>query len=1195
MILGQYSTGSREKTSNKSTDIKLTASVSNCTPEFNTIETSLIPAEININDTKFVNSSSKKCSITGSEKILPMNSISKHDLVNESSHNNNSPTISLTMNKLHITPLITSSQNGNKKVILNRKEINNIEEDQELSRAKAIALSASRIIHNQKLMQQQSSSSLNLTSIMSAALKKKTRTLNTVDPHINFDQAQRYLIEEERGRAISNDFFIPRKYEKKNTKVISQMALGEGIREAALKAKEKVTEAFRMDQLIGESSIKTIINNRDAKVDDTVQNISLNVGVLEKSIDTKSDSSNVSQISFTRVNCSGNRKYGVNPRMSPIISPSEDNESNYQNNVVIKNSQKLRLYKNEIKSEMVTSNSSQRECMNVSDSQSVSCLSVGNLEQIQITDSCNEETNSTQRHSNMSSVMLKDFNRHHGILSSIVWKRRSGFGKYSLTKAWEKRRLTLQENKLQYFKSVSGNFGETESDNVFISVGEVGYNGAGSLNTQTQYTSRLDVIDDSILSRNNNSFVENNKVSSSQVSFCVKSKRLDNIRQIWSQASLHFRQAQESIKEHFTLPLHPLALSKEDMSDCRRMSGDVTARGVIDLVKEHATIAISSPAFESSSLSMGGRSTILRTIGTNIAAPTPFSLTIFTKSNETRWKFCFETQHEQMKWVAALMEVVVGESVRDFNEYLSIIDDKDSFVGLNIPRGLKNSNERFSWDQKYSVCNIHGLLCNNFDNIKAKKVQQNIIQIKNEENLTPVKASSKYVYNNSNPSNSSIYCARNFRFSMSLRGQSLFCIWIIVHTTLFYHSSTWITFLLSSTVINYAIWLVVVEEDSMLTAKWGRNNSSPVSFTNDFSTERVNATRPSLFIYNNKTSIDMKTEFLNKKIQRLSAGYKPVAGSTTMQIQHSDYIPMHKGHRYIGWLPLKSQFIQVRSHGYLTFKKKVPCPTELYRILKVDIFETEKWVPDVSTRVKLPLIEFEELDDVGCTGVNSTKWYSPDIFVVSVSVPTSTPKLCRSSDDGKGITIIIYYQMKNETRKILRRISAVDYQPDLDCSEEDMDKQLRITNGVRLFDEWCKQAPNDPKFQGRFKFVASAHNLEEIGLSGWIAKYCGKPVLVKRRNITGFLHSHPELNAMEFDINIHPFPYVAKQATAYLSEYIFSKALINLSFIIEGRSDNELPEVLIGETVQICYPDLTHVINGNQLFTGTSPSSVGHK
>merc|ERR1712232_117964 len=136
--------------------------------------------------------------------------------------------------------------------------------------------------------------------------------------------------------------------------------------------------------------------------------------------------------------------------------------------------------------------------MNVSDSQSVSCLSVGNLEQIQITDSCNEETNSTQPHSNMSSVMLKDFNRHYGILSSIVWKRRSGFGKYSLTKAWEKRRLTLQENKLQYFKSVSGNFGETESDNVFISVGEGGYNSTGSLNTQTQYTSRLDGIGDSI-------------------------------------------------------------------------------------------------------------------------------------------------------------------------------------------------------------------------------------------------------------------------------------------------------------------------------------------------------------------------------------------------------------------------------------------------------------------------------------------------------------------------------------------------------------------------------------------------------------------------------------------------------------------------------------------------------------------------
>jgi len=110
-------------------------------------------------------------------------------------------------------------------------------------------------------------------------------------------------------------------------------------------------------------------------------------------------------------------------------------------------------------------------------------------------------------------------------------------------------------------------------------------------------------------------------------------------------------------------------------------------------------------------------------------------------------------------------------------------------------------------------------------------------------------------------------------------------------------------------------------------------------------------------------------------------------------------------------------------------------------------------------------------------------------------------------------------------------------------------------------------------------------------MPGYILKYNGKPVLIKRAGVTGFLFDHPELNAMGFDISLHPFPYLAKQATAYMAETYFKKMIASFAFVIEGRSDDELPEVLIGQGAQICYPDPALAIKAGDWFTGQSPTS----
>ena len=309
---------------------------------------------------------------------------------------------------------------------------------------------------------------------------------------------------------------------------------------------------------------------------------------------------------------------------------------------------------------------------------------------------------------------------------------------------------------------------------------------------------------------------------------------------------------------------------------------------------------------------------------------------------------------------------------------------------------------------------------------------------------------------------------------------------------------------------------------------------------------------------------------------------KPNAGSTTIKVSS---VVKPSEINMPSWIPLSPSTMDVRSHGYLTTKKKVPSPGELYECIAVDSFASNARFSEIATRVKLPDIKFND-------GDSPKTWQSPDIFIASLAIPTEAPRFGQGTDDGPGITIVGYFKMKEETRTILRRITSPGYDPSTDESESDIDVQKRIVNGVRLWEKYCKQAPSDPSFQARFKLIPSA-NLEDLGCPAYIAKYNGKPVLIKRNQVTGFFTDYPSLNAMSFEISFHPFPYLFKQAMAYLKDY-FDNTIGSFGFVIEGRNDDELPEVMIG-AMKLCYPGPSLICGGEDFFSGSCPKSSASK
>ena len=715
-------------------------------------------------------------------------------------------------------------------------------------------------------------------------------------------------------------------------------------------------------------------------------------------------------------------------------------------------------------------------------------------------------------------------------LSSMVWKRRSGLGKLQKN-AWEKRRMVLRGRVICYFKDDSEVRPATPPRQASVEDVIVG--------NDTMSSPSIGVDDDS------------------------SSKR----QTWWEQATSNIQKQAAEITQQVATSIAEGQLPGSQPVDPN------APRGVIDIVKERATFAATA-----------GHS----------GAPSPFCISMKVKG-ETKWKIAFETRSEQMKWLAALTDVVVQRFTDEYNEGLKMAEStsslgekrgggeavpneltlvqQPSLANLNVGGFLPaptaatlyfpppNNAEKFWHLDEYAIRGSSGddetfddESEGSFDDDSGEEESRN----KSERgDLTDA------VFGLISKHMPILKPSTRLGEKWMLRGDPLYYSIALLNLAVIYarRSSTSIAqFWFFTFAANVIVWVCVknVDDDALL-SKIG-----------------------------DAAMKEEKTKKKRKKKEAKKAAplkiIRPRAGSTSMWVEKAKDKPTNKeGHQFCGYRSLPSNEFQVRSHGYLSTKKKIPCSGELYTLVAMDVFESSKQYRDMGKRVKLPLVTFKDKGE--------KTWHSPDIFVVSVALPTEAPKLGRPEDDGQGFTITMYFTMKQSTRNILRKVTASGYGATQDKSEADKDVQKRLVNGVRLWEEWCRRAPEDPSFQARFKFIPFGSNLAEIGVPGWIGKYNGKPVLIKRAGITGFLFDHPELNAMGFDISLHPFPYLAKQATAYMAETYFKQMIASFAFVIEGRSDDELPEVLIGQGAQICYPDPARAIKADDWFTGQSPIS----
>ncbi|CAB1106755.1 unnamed protein product [Ectocarpus sp. CCAP 1310/34] len=116
-----------------------------------------------------------------------------------------------------------------------------------------------------------------------------------------------------------------------------------------------------------------------------------------------------------------------------------------------------------------------------------------------------------------------------------------------------------------------------------------------------------------------------------------------------------------------------------------------------------------------------------------------------------------------------------------------------------------------------------------------------------------------------------------------------------------------------------------------------------------------------------------------------------------------------------------------------------------------------------------------------------------------------------------------------------------------------------VPESVRLLVEWMRRAQDDGNFRGRFKAIGDIVNMDEVGLPGIARRFSGKPILLYGKESSMVKGS----GYVELDLNAHAFSYIGRKGL-YVTLEKWKRAVFRIGFLLEGRTDEEQPEHILG-------------------------------
>ena len=279
------------------------------------------------------------------------------------------------------------------------------------------------------------------------------------------------------------------------------------------------------------------------------------------------------------------------------------------------------------------------------------------------------------------------------------------------------------------------------------------------------------------------------------------------------------------------------------------------------------------------------------------------------------------------------------------------------------------------------------------------------------------------------------------------------------------------------------------------------------------------------------------------------------------------------------WEPSPKTFF-LRSKDYLKDKKKIPSPPALYEPFAADLLRSRDPFYDLAKFVALPPKTPAE--------ARLPSWL-PRILVQNMFFPGTPPPILfgdrqgqqKSSTAPPGYMVVCYWRVTQETMNLVKDDNDEGYPPHL-----------------RLWKRYARNAGRAPVLNGCLKGVASVDNLDDkdLGLPGLVRRYNAKPVLMAA---SAFLGERPgvvkvsqdtDAGYFEFALNVGTdFAAMSNQALHQMKP-TFPKLVLDIGWLIEGRSFDDLPEGLIS-AMRINNVDLTQATDIDD-WLRTEPATI---
>ena len=249
----------------------------------------------------------------------------------------------------------------------------------------------------------------------------------------------------------------------------------------------------------------------------------------------------------------------------------------------------------------------------------------------------------------------------------------------------------------------------------------------------------------------------------------------------------------------------------------------------------------------------------------------------------------------------------------------------------------------------------------------------------------------------------------------------------------------------------------------------------------------------------------------------------PVPGTTIQQVFGvPPNVPAHT------WQVCDHSTFNVRQGpNYSRHKKKGPSGLPIYEAFAVDTFCARKRIDHIAQFLTLPDVQ----------NLDTHSEFVPPILMIQLQLPSDSPPLFKTVEDGPGWAIVMYFKITEWACNELKDLATA-------------------SPAIQLFAKYCEFAETDFAWRSRFKVITYCSNLDEMGVPSVISSYNAKPVIIRR---TGSIFRGP--THMEIDIHIHKFANLAKKSIHLLSSHC-GLMYMQIGFVVEGRTDEELPETL---------------------------------